>query len=486
MNLPLNEKFMASLKQATWLTQSGQLQEATAMIQRALQGKQMPQTTEPTPTKGEIFEGSFYVVEEQSAAPEKASAGRKSAPPDFTQPHSMPPNDAQPDFVQTDSEQTTAPRKPFAAASGISGLSSLLHSKLSGLQRLNTGEHSPAETLADGGTAFAPGMSSLSSLLRGKLSGLQGVNTGVDFPAELLPEGATFNSGTFANQAGSRDYKLYVPSGYHGQPLPLIVMLHGCTQNPDDFAAGTGMNLLAQEQPCLVLYPAQSGCANSSQCWNWFKPSDQHRDGGEPAIIAGMTRQIINEYHLDEGRVYVAGLSAGGAMATTMAMLYPDIYAAVGVHSGLAHGVAQDIPSALAAMQGGTSPLAGLNKQANAQPTSSTGPKIPAIIFHGDRDTTVHPSNGDRVVAQYLPVGRVTNSKIKAERRAGKVPNGRSYTCTIHSDGTGQPVLEQWSIHGAAHAWAGGTARGSYTDPQGPDASREMLRFFLAHPKGAH
>ncbi|WP_227874982.1 extracellular catalytic domain type 1 short-chain-length polyhydroxyalkanoate depolymerase [Oceanisphaera profunda] len=481
MNLPLNEKFMASLKQATWLTQSGQLQEATAMIQRALQGEQMPQATEPTSAKGEIFEGSFYVVDEQYATPEKASAGRKGA-----QPESMHSNYAQPGSTQTHSAQTKAPRKPFAAASGISGLSSLLRGKLSGLSGLNAGVDLPAETLADGATAFAPSMSGLSSLLRGKLSGLQGLNTGVDVPVEVLPEGATFNSGTFANQAGSRDYKLYVPSGYHGQQLPLIVMLHGCTQNPDDFAAGTGMNILAEQQPCLVLYPAQSGCANSSRCWNWFKPGDQHRDGGEPAIIAGLTRQIINEYHLDEGRVYVAGLSAGGAMATTMALLYPDIYAAVGIHSGLAHGAAQDIPSALAAMQGTTSPLAGLNKQASAQPTSSKGPKIPAIIFHGDQDTTVHPSNGDRVVAQYLPVGRVTNSKIKAERRAGKVPNGRSYTCTIHHDASGQPILEQWSIHGAAHAWAGGTARGSYTDPQGPDASREMLRFFLAHGKGEH
>lgn len=475
MNLPMNEKFMASLKEATWLTQSGQLQEATAMIQRALQGEQMSEatdpaaTTEPRSAKGEIFEGSFYVVEEPSAASHKASAGRKSAQPD--------------------SAQTKPPRKPFAAASDISGLSSLLRGKLSGLSGLNAGVGSPAETLADGATAFAPGMSGLSSLLRSKLSGLQELNTGVDFPAEVLPEGATFNSGTFANQAGSRDYKLYIPSGYHGQPLPLVVMLHGCTQNPDDFAAGTGMNQLAEEQPCLVLYPAQSGCANSSKCWNWFKPGDQRREGGEPAIIAGMTRQIIKQYQLDERRVYVAGLSAGGAMATTMAMLYPDIYAAVGIHSGLAHGAAQDIPSALAAMQGTTSPLAGLNKQASAQPTSSRGPKIPAIIFHGEQDTTVHPSNGDRVSAQYLPaagVGRGGKNKMQTQRRSGKVPNGHSYTCTIHSDASGQPMLEQWSINGAGHAWAGGTARGTYTDPQGPDASREMLRFFLSHSKGEH
>ncbi len=467
MNFTINEKLMASLNEATRLTQAGQLQDATAMIQRALNGEQIEdEAPEPASAKGEIFEGSFHVIEEQSDAPQKASAGRKTAQPDPV--------------------QTTTPKKPFATAPGISGLGDLLRSKLSGLQGLNTGGVSPDQTLSDGATSFAagPGMSGLGDLLRGKLSGLQGLNPGVVFPAEPLPDGATFNSGTFANQAGSRDYKLYIPSGYHGQSLPLIVMLHGCTQNPDDFAAGTGMNMLAEEQPCLVLYPAQAATANHSGCWNWFKPSDQQREGGEPAIIAGMTRQIIKEYNVDEQRVYVAGLSAGGAMATTMTMTYPEIYAAVGVHSGLPHGVAQDLPSALTAMQGGIGPLAGLNKQADARSTSSTAAKIPAIIFHGDQDTTVHPSNGDRVMAQHLPAAGVPKNTIEAEKRPGKVPNGHSYTCTIHRDASGQSILEQWSIHGAAHAWAGGTSRGSYTDPKGPDASREMLRFFLTHSKG--
>lgn len=428
MNFPINEKLLAKLKEATLLTQAGQLQDATAMIQQALHGEQTHnESTETEPATGEILEGSFHVLEEQSDVPQPASAHRETA--------------------QSDPVQSTAAQKPSAATPGIRGLG---------------------------------------DLLRSKLSGLQGLKPGVVFPAEELPEGATFNSGTFANQSGSRDYKLYIPSGYHGQPLPLIVMLHGCTQNPDDFAAGTCMNRLAEEQPCLVLYPAQAASANHSGCWNWFKPGDQRREGGEPAIIAGMTRQIIKEYHVDKRRVYVAGLSAGGAMATTMTMTYPEIYAAVGVHSGLPHGVAQDLPSALTAMQGGIGPLAGLNKQADARSTSSTAAKIPAIIFHGDQDTTVHPSNGDRVVAQHLPVaglGRVPKNKIEAEKRSGKVPNGHSYTCTIHRDASGQPILEQWSIHGAAHAWAGGTARGSYTDPKGPDASREMLRFFLTHCK---
>ncbi len=409
MNLPINEKFMANLKEATRLTRAGQLQEATAMIQRALHGESnLNEGVEP--------------------APHKASARRKTAQPDQA--------------------QTITPRQPFATHPSISGMG---------------------------------------DLLRGKLSGLHGLNTGFASSAEALPEGATFNSGTFANQSGSRDYKLYIPSGYHDQPMPLVVMLHGCTQNPDDFAAGTGMNMLAEAQPFLVLYPAQPASANHSKCWNWFKPSDQLRESGEPAIIAGMTRQIIDEYQLDERRVYVAGLSAGGAMATTLAMTYPDLYAAVGVHSGLPHGAAQDLPSALAAMQGGTAPLASLNKRADARATSSTAQKIPAIIFHGDRDTTVHPSNGDRVAAQHLPStssGSLPKNEIDTKSRRGKVPNGHAYTCTTHHDASGQAILEQWSIHGAAHAWAGGTSRGSYTDPKGPDASGEMLRFFLTHSKG--
>lgn len=457
MNLPINSKLLASMKEATLLTQTGQLQQATVLIQRALQGKPMPEVTkpviepeatEPAATQGEIFEGDFRVVEEQSSTEPPAAGTQQSASPEPRSKPSSASTDASTD-VSTD----------------VSTLREQWRAKLSSLTGLNAGA------------------AGITDLLRGKLSGLQQPLHSVP---EVLPEGATFNSGTFTNQAGSRDYKLYIPSGYQGQPLPLVVMLHGCTQNPDDFAAGTGMNLLAEQQPCLVLYPAQSGCANSSKCWNWFKPGDQRREGGEPAIIAGMTRQIMSDYHLDARRVYVAGLSAGGAMATTMAMTYPELYAAVGVHSGLPHGVAQDIPSALAAMQGGTGPLAGLNKQTKADPTLATGAKIPAIIFHGDRDTTVHPCNGERVAEQYLPAGRVTDSKVKAQRRSGKVPNGHAYTCTIHSDGTGQPVLEQWSIHGAAHAWAGGTTRGSYTDPQGPDASREMLRFFLSHEKGEH
>lgn len=328
----------------------------------------------------------------------------------------------------------------------------------------------PAESQTE---AFSPGDIKVPAAWRDKWMKFRG---GMAQPeqapsaSEEAQPGA-FTAGRFTNQVGTRDYKLYIPSGYTGQALPLVVMLHGCTQNPDDFAAGTDMNRLGEEQQCCVLYPAQPMTANSSKCWNWFKAEDQQREGGEPAILAGMTRQIIEAHGLDGSRVYVAGLSAGAAMATTLAMTYPDLFAAVGVHSGLPHGVAKSLPDALGAMQGGTGPLGG-GKAKGAGWAS----EVPAIIFHGDRDTTVHPSNADRVAAQYR-----TSRQAGATVEQAKVTNGHGYTCTTHHDAAGKPSLEQWRIHGAGHAWSGGSAKGSYTDPKGPDASKEMLRFFLRH-----
>jgi poly(hydroxyalkanoate) depolymerase family esterase len=287
-----------------------------------------------------------------------------------------------------------------------------------------------------------------------------------------VPEGAQFEERMYANEVGSRAYKLYVPSGYNGQALPLVVMLHGCTQSPDDFALGTRMNDLAEEQTFLVAYPAQAKSANASKCWNWFNAGDQRRDQGEPSLIAGITRQIMRDFLVEPGRVYIAGLSAGGAAAAIMGSTYPDLYAAIGVHSGLACGAARDIPSAFASMRQGAPPAADMSRR-----HGGSGGTVPTIVFHGDRDTTVNPVNGDQVIAQ---------SKAAADLRTtisrGEAPSGMSYTRTVQLDGGGQPMLEHWVLHGAGHAWSGGSAVGSYTEPRGPDASREMIRFFLQHP----
>ena len=283
------------------------------------------------------------------------------------------------------------------------------------------------------------------------------------------PHGSTAEAGftthAYADEGGERSYKLFVPTTYDGRPLPLVVMLHGCTQNPDDFAAGTQMNVLAQAQNFIVAYPEQTRAANAQRCWNWFNAADQERGSGEPALIAGITRQIMADLAIDPNRVYVAGLSAGGAAAAVMGMTYPDLYAAVGVHSGLACGAATDLMSALSVM-----------RQGGAGPKAKRQLALPTIVFHGDRDTTVNPINGDETIAQ----ARGSRSAGKVETIHGQSVGGLDYTRTVES---GTPPLEHWTIHGAGHAWSGGNAAGSYTEPRGPDASREMLRFFLANPR---
>jgi poly(hydroxyalkanoate) depolymerase family esterase len=280
-----------------------------------------------------------------------------------------------------------------------------------------------------------------------------------------------FITGSFSNQAGTRPYKLYIPATYSGQPLPLVVMLHGCTQNADDFAIGTRMNALAEERHCFVLYPEQSHAANHSRCWNWFKRGDQRRDRGEPAILAGMTREVMNRYGIDRTKVYVAGLSAGGAMAAVMGTAYPDLYAAVCIHSGLACGTAHDLGSALAAMRG--KPVSRIGRHAATTPLA---PAIPTIVFHGDRDNTVHPRNGEQLVSQSVEQNNTWSTDAWTDR--GRVPGGHAYTRTVYRDSTGRAVLEHWLVHEAGHAWFGGSPGGSYVDPKGPDAAREMIRFF--------
>jgi len=262
---------------------------------------------------------------------------------------------------------------------------------------------------------------------------------------------------SYSNAAGARAYKVYLPAGYSGQSLPLVVMLHGCKQTPDDFAVATRMNELADELGFLVTYPAQAWTANYSKCWNWFRPRDQQRDDGEPSLIAGITRQVIARYRVDPRRVYVAGLSAGGAMAAIMAATYPDLYAAAGIHSGLPYASARDAVSAIAAMRG-----------ARTEAGAASLPVVPTIVFHGDRDTTVHHRDGDYGIPGVQ------------QRRENGEAGGRAFTRTLYRGA--RSSVEHWLVHGAGHAWCGGNPDAPYADPKGPNATREMLRFFLHGP----
>jgi poly(hydroxyalkanoate) depolymerase family esterase len=276
---------------------------------------------------------------------------------------------------------------------------------------------------------------------------------------------------TYSNRAGTRPYKLYIPGSYIGQAIPLVVMLHGCTQTSVDFAAGTRMNSLAEGKAFLVAYPEQAASANNSKCWNWYQATERQRNAGEPSLIAGITHQIMNEYHVNVRQVYTAGLSSGGAMATIMAATYPDLYAAVGVHSGLPYDAANDLPSAFTAM-----------KQGSPQYALSLSDFVPLIVFHGDRDTTVAPVNADHLLDQWLNTANKGPRRVQEVRvERGQAARGHAYTRSNYYDVSGRTVIEKWQIHQAGHAWSGGSPSGSFTDPKGPDASAEMIRFFMEH-----
>lgn len=280
-------------------------------------------------------------------------------------------------------------------------------------------------------------------------------------PSPPLAEGARFEARRHDGPSGGRDYRLYVPAV--ARPSGVLVLLHGCTQTPEVFAVGTRMNREADRAGLVVVYPEQPRAANASRCWNWFQPGDQARGAGEPAILAGIVATVQAEFGLDRDATFVAGLSAGGAMAVVLGATYPDLVSAVGAHSGLAHGAARDVPGAFAAMKG----------QPGVGQVAASGQRVRTILFHGTEDGTVHPVNADAIRAAASP-DRCTF----APPVAGRI-NGRRTLCTDVLAEDGALIVQDWRIEGAGHAWSGGDPAGSHTDPSGPDASRLMVEFFL-------
>jgi poly(hydroxyalkanoate) depolymerase family esterase len=494
----MNPAFQQAMAEATRLTRAGDLQAATALIQATLAGQAPPPAPHASPIGGrwDVIDIQARVLDDHppgalpGSAFEAAPRTAEARPPAVATPvpPDAPPRDA-----------AGAPRPAADSARAKAG--AFLRRSLSALARQLTDR-------PDGGSPRPV---------------TEPEPAGAPAEEPCRPGGDSFLDGHHTEAGLSRGYKLYVPPERHGKGLPLVVMLHGCTQHPDDFAIGTGMNAAAREQGFYVLYPAQAQKANPSRCWNWFKHNHQGRGRGEPALLAGMTRAVIERHGIDPQRVYVAAI---------LGAAYPDLFAAVGVHSGLPAGAARDLPSALAAMLGapagaagpigtaGTSGLAGLPdlkglkdlpglrdlKQLKDLPgmagladlpgmaeipgwdasedneagvhtgekPADHGPMPPTIVFHGDRDGTVHPSNGERALAA------CTDAAAASRTERGSSPGGRSYTRRIWHDDAGQPRAEHWAVHGAGHAWSGGHPGGSYTDASGPDATAAMLRFFEA------
>jgi poly(hydroxyalkanoate) depolymerase family esterase len=388
----MNDTFQSLMREATRLTQSGRLTEATAVIQRAMAGAKVPpQQHAPVDAvpliAAEVFEGCVREVQDDVEA--------------FAEDHPAQPSA---------SEKAAAPTERVTEKS----------------------TESLTETFS-----------------------------------ETFTE--TFTEGEFIRSTQRHRYKLFTPSHRAlSGPLPLVVMLHGCTQDPDDFALGTGMNDAARladgSQGFYVLYPSQPRNVNAQGCWNWFERAHQRRGQGEPAWIAELTQQVISTHPIDPQRVYIAGLSAGGAMAAVVAAAYPDVFAAVGVHSGLPVGAASNLTQALTAMKRGSS-------NAVAHPATS----VPTIVFHGDQDRTVHAVN-----AQALIAASTAGSDVGVQTEQGQSAFGKKFTRSVYASAA-HIQAEHWQLHGAPHAWSGGSAQGSYTDPRGVNATQEMLRFFRLH-----
>ncbi|MEA4815040.1 MAG: PHB depolymerase family esterase, partial [Oscillospiraceae bacterium] len=312
-----------------------------------------------------------------------------------------------------------------------------------------------------------------------------GLNNAVAALVELTPAEGTFISGTYQY----RNYKLYVPGSYvSGTDMPMMVMLHAGAQDPDIFASETQMNDEADARGFFVLYPDQPYTANYTKCWNWFLTADQTRGSGEAAIIAGITTQVMSQYSIDESRVYVSGLGAGGAMAVIMGATYPDLYSGIGVAEGLEYKAATSTYSAyLSMISGGPSPATQGQLAYNAM--GNYADVIPVIVFQGSADTTVYPVNGNQVISQWAKTNDLAddgtaNNSIDDTADTTitgtvNVPDGKSYTQYIYEDGNGNTVMEKYIVNGMGYAWSGGSADGVKTDPTGPDMTNILCDFFL-------
>ena len=302
--------------------------------------------------------------------------------------------------------------------------------------------------------------------------------------------GGSWVSGTVKNSFGSREYKLWMSSGYRKEkPVPLVLMLHGCMQKPEDLAAASGMNELADEKNFLVVYPQQVATANPLSCWNWFDPKHQARDAGEPALIAGIIQDIRSAHSIDAKRIYVVGISAGGAMAVVMAASYPDLFAGLGVIAGEEYKAAPTVEAGLASMKsGGPDPNQQglLAYEAMQKSLSGSKKRMPVIAFHGTKDPYLNPLNTDQIIAQwaqtndYLDDGKDNDSVTiqSPSETNGAVPNGYSYTRQQYKDSNGRLLMEKWSVESLGHAWPGSPIANQFADPKGPKASAELWRFF--------
>ena len=308
--------------------------------------------------------------------------------------------------------------------------------------------------------------------------------------ASASANAGTWVSGTVKTGTGSLEYKLWIPSAYKKEKaVPLVLMLHGCTQNAEALASLSAMNELAEKNNFLVVYPEQSAAANPLKCWNWFDPKHQSRDAGEPALIAAVIQDVRASSNIDNQRVFVAGISAGGAMAIVMAATYPEIFAGVGVIAGAEFKAATSVQGGLAAMKsGGPDPNQQglLAFESMSKSTAALKKRIPLIAFQGAKDPYVNPVNADQLIAQWAQTNDYLDDKkdndsvnVKsANESKGVVPNGYSYTKYTYNDSVGRPLMEKWIVDDLGHAWPGSKIANQFADAKGPDATAEIWRFF--------